>query len=478
MLLVWTPGLALMSLSASATLTVTSGLADYQVFQRSATDTVTLRVEGEASTAGIIVATLSSDGKPLEGFEKREIAQTGGGAWKGTLHGVPLGGPYTVSLTLVGAEGNPVGEVAFKGVLVGDLWLMAGQSNMQGYGDMVNVEPPSDRVNVFRMRGQWDVAVEPLHRLHESVDRVHRGEAPMPSLDESDTATARLQKGTGLGLPFAKQMVARTGVPVGLIPCAHGGTSMTQWDPKLRGNGGDSLYGSLLGALKAVGGRIAGVLWYQGEGDSGGDQPAMYTQRFTELIQALREDAGNPNLPFYYVQIGTFAHPNKALVPGWNSIQEQQRKLEETVPNTAVVASVDLPLDDLIHIGTEGLKRLGKRLANVAIGSPSRGPRLDHLERAPGGLRVVFREGSGKLQTPRTRVSGFTIHDASGEDLCLIYKQLVDPQNPNAVWLGLVSDPPEGAQLWYGHGLAPFCNLADTEDMAVLVMGPIPIPKP
>lgn len=300
----------------------------------------------------------------------------------------------------------------------------------------------------------------------------------MPTLEESDKITAALQKGTGLALPFAKQMVARTGVPIGLVPCAHGGTSMMQWDPKLRANGGDSLYGSLLRTLKVVGGRVAGMLWYQGESDAGGDQPALFTQRFGELIQALREDAGNPNLPFYSVQIGTFAHPDRTLVSGWNSIQEQQRRIEETIPNTGVVASVDLPLDDLIHIGTEGLKRLGKRLANVAIGSPSRGPRPDHLERGPGGLRVVFKEGSGKLQAPRTRVAGFSIRNATGEDLCLIYKQVVDPQNPNAVWLGLVSDPPEGAQLWYGHGLAPFCNLTDTEDMAVLVMGPLEIPKP
>ncbi len=478
-------GFLIVTSAQAGDFTLLKGLADYQVLQRSATDTATLQVGGGAPIPGTVKATIIAEDKVLDAFNGIVIGSATGGSWQGRIQGLPIGGPYIIRLNLEGADSAPAGEITVQRVLVGDLWILAGQSNMEGVGNMTGVEEPSDRINVFRMRHQWDEAREPLHRLYESVDRIHyadrRGEKPLPTLEEANTMAAQATKGAGLGLPFAKQMVARTGVPVGLIPVAHGGTSMDQWNPANRGMGGDSLYGSFLATFKAVGGKARGMLWYQGESDTASDDLVKaFGGKFNAFVEAVRQDTGDPNFPVFAVQIGCVGNttpPLPFITTFWNAIQDQQRRLEQSIPGTGVVSSIDLPLDDLIHINTDGHKRLGKRLANLALGSPSLGPRLDRIERTPEFLRVVFTGGSGKLVVPKMRVAGFSIHDATGTDLRLIYKAILDPEQPNSVLLYYPAIP-DGAVLWYGHGLMPYCNLTDTEDMAVLVMGPIEIPKP
>ena len=61
-------------------------------------------------------------------------------------------------------------------------------------------------------------------------------------------------KGAGPGVSFANEMFRLTGVPQGLICCAHGGTTMAQWDPKLKKDGDNSLYGAMLNRVKRNGG--------------------------------------------------------------------------------------------------------------------------------------------------------------------------------------------------------------------------------
>ena len=73
---------------------------------------------------------------------------------------------------------------------------------------------------------------------------------------------------------------------------------------------------------------------------------------------------GQPELPFYYVQIGRFV--NGSDPKGWNAVQDAQRVLVDRVADTAVISVIDLELDDGIHVGTQGLKRAGQRLARIA----------------------------------------------------------------------------------------------------------------
>ena len=216
---------------------------------------------------------------------------------------------------------------------------------------------------------------------------------------------------------------------------------------------------------------------------------------------------GQPELPFYFVQIGRFvvgANPK-----GWNAIQDAQRTLPERVPNTGVISVIDLELDDLIHVGTQGLKRAGARLAKLAlreqfgqIGATT--PTLDRVTRGPHNTLVLkFKgvnmsaaapsrmgqtmgqgmgmsfggthspgEASSAGLKPERHIGGFSIRSADGTDIPLIFEAAVGKARDTVI-LKLTGPVPAGASLWYGYGLDPQCNLTDGLDMAVPVFGPI-----
>jgi sialate O-acetylesterase len=404
----------------------------------------------------------------------------------GKLSGVPTGGPYTIE----------AGDTKIGPVFVGDLWVLAGQSNMEGYGDLTNVQPPHPLVQSLGMDGKWVQAEEPLHWLVDSPDPVHSGD-PATREARSKQQHASRKKGAGLGLPFAVAMVEATDVPVGLIPAAHGGTSMAQWSPALKEQGGASLYGSMMRSVKLAGGKVKGVLWYQGESDANPQAVAVYPEVFAAFIESVRGDLGQPELPFYYVQLSRFVIAGPQPGP-WNAVQEAQRLLPRKVPNTAFVAAIDLELDDLIHVGVEGQKRLGRRLANVALHelfSKEKGatqPDLESVTRGEGNtLKVKLRGvntrkvmgGGNGLEGHAVRgfsvdrhIGGFSLRTREGTEIPLIYDARVeDDQAPDTVTLKLTGPIPAGSFLWYGYGLDPYCNLTDTADMAVPVFGPVPL---
>ncbi|MDQ2800985.1 MAG: sialate O-acetylesterase [Armatimonadota bacterium] len=376
--------------------------------------------------------------------------------------------------TLELTTGGPYQVGGAKNVLVGDLWILAGQSNMEGVGDMVDVEPPSPRVHSYQSREQWAQAEEPLHWLGESPHLVHHklwGREAVP--DAPDPRDPSRNKGAGLGLAFAKSL--SSGAPIGLIPSAHGGTSMAQWDPALKGEGSGSLYGATLSRVQSVGGKVAGILWYQGESDANPSDLALYQERMTKLVQSFRQDLGQPDLPFYIVQLGRFAYPaNADANAGWNGVREAQRVWAASTPQAAMTSAIDLELDDAIHIGTQGLKRLGHRLAALASGRPA----LDfaRVEREADGfrLRVHFSGVNGGL-TAKSRPAGFSLRDADGNELVSLYKITLEGDGA-VLHLSQGEFPlPSGASLWYGWGLDPFCNITDAEDAPVPAFGPVPV---
>jgi sialate O-acetylesterase len=331
------------------------------------------------------------------------------------------------------------------------------------------------------MDGKWAVAEEPLHWLLDSPDPVHSGN-PDDRAARAEAVRRTRTKGAGMGLPFGAAMVEATGVPVGLVCCAHGGTSMAQWDPAKKGEGGNSLYGSMMRQTELAGGKFKGLLWYQGESDAIAGAADVYPQVFTDFIAAVRQDLKQPDLPFYLVQIGRFANPSDPKA--WNQIQNAQRLIPDQIANTAVISVIDLPMDDAIHVGTQGLKRAGNRMANVVqhelfrkiLGTT---PTFDRVSRGPNNTLVVRFKGvnvlSGEEPTgllPRQRIAGFSIRDAEGKEIPMIFEAL-GGASLDTVILKLTDAPPADSSLWYGWGLNPYCNLVDSVDMAVPVFGPI-----
>lgn len=366
---------------------------------------------------------------------------------------LPVGGPYTVDNA--------------EHILVGDIWILAGQSNMEGIGDLIDVESPSPFVHSFQSREQWAVAEEPLHWLGESPRVVHHLIWGQELPEEIPPRDPQRNKGAGLGLTFAKERYARTGVPVGLIPAAHGGTSMEQWNPQLRDEGDASLYGALLGRVQAIGGKVAGVLWYQGESDAYPEAVEVYHQRMTALVQALRSDLGNEQLPFYYVQIGGLVQEGAPV--GWNLMRESQRTFQHVLPNMVMVSAIDLELDDLIHIGTQGLKRLGRRLADAVDGLHAPDILTVEPELEQSRIRITYRPVRGELRAPG-RPAGFSLRTRDGAEVPVLYKTALEG---NTVTLHLTLNTlPEDTSLWYGWGLNPYCNITDGADAALPAFGP------
>ena len=368
----------------------------------------------------------------------------------GKLVGVPVGGPYTVTCTA--KVGKTMVSKSIGPVFVGDLWVLAGQSNMQGVGELIDVTPPHPLVKMLGMDGKWMQAEEPLHWLVDSPDPVHSLD-PKTRAERSAKEHKTRKKGAGLGLPFAVAMVQATGVPVGLVICAHGGTSMGQWSPAKKDEGGNSLYGSMLRQFHLAGGKVKGVLWYQGESDAmtSPETARAYPKVFSDFIAAVRADFGQPELPFYFAQLCRYV---TADPKGWNAVQDAERMLVERVPNTAVVATIDLELDDGIHVGTQGLKRLGQRFARIAqrelfgqLGATT--PTFDRVTRGPNGTLVVkFKDvnmrpaastmmggmGGGTMSPgehngiglkPERHIAGFSIRREDGTNIPLIYEAAV-----------------------------------------------------
>lgn len=463
------------SLLSAQSLHIERGLTDYQVFQRGPANTADLRAEGTATGADgrAIEARVLKAGMTLAGFGWRAVGQGSGGKWWAEIKALPAGGPYKIEFRAAGAA--PSASVA--GVLVGDLWVLAGQSNMEGVGNLENLPLPSAMVNSLDMTDTWVVAEDPLHRFVDAADKVHwrknaKGEIARLEGEELRKWIAARRKGAGPGLPFALEMVRRTGVPVGLIPCAHGGTSMDQWSPNLKDRGGESLYGAMLRRIRLAGGRVRGVLWYQGESDASEKAAPLFEEKFRRFIQQLRQDTGLPTLPFYYVQIGR--HVANAPAAFWDMVQDAQLRVESQLPNIWMTTCVDCELDDGIHVGTDDLRLLGLRLALLAEGRVRRGPRPVSARVKGQTILVEFSEVNGRL-VHAGRLNGFSLRGPDGNELPLIYRQRVSPDAPNLVELLFQGKLPEGATLFYGAGRNPYVNLRDEAGMAAPAFGPMKI---
>lgn len=462
---------------AAADMSVTSGLVNFQVVQCDDSGLAVVACEGSCTGSGAVRGRVLKDGAPV--LDWKEAGMAVNGAWEASLDGVPVGGPYVIEW-MTGEDTCIVNEV-----LVGDLWVLGGQSNMQGVGNMVDVEPPDPQIHMLAMNNEWRIAAEPLHILAESPDPVHSKPKDENERKAAIEGAKNGPKGAGLGLPFAKEMLRRTGRPVGLVCVAHGGTSMDQWNPALKDQGGESLYGSMMEHFALAGGKVRGMLWYQGESDANPDAGPLFKQKFVDFVAAVRKDFNNPDMPFYYVQIGRFVNPAPASRP-WNLVQQSQLDCEALIPNSALVPSIDLALDDLIHAGTPGLKTLGKRLANLAEhdlfgGKVVRGPRPAGLSRqdTPYGKQILvkFTDVNGSLIAPG-RPAGFVITSGpDGSPVPSILNQEISKDAPDTVVLWFWGDLPENAQLWYGWGFDPYCNIVDEAGMAVPVFGPVPIPN-
>jgi sialate O-acetylesterase len=249
----------------------------------------------------------------------------------------------------------------------------------------------------------------------------------------------------------------------------------------------------MLRRFRAAGGRIKGILWYQGEADARNPSAAaVYGVRFRDWITAVRQDFGRPDLSVYFVQLGRMLdwayygskgeRPPEMLSRQWTGMREGQRALSLQLQNTGMATAIDLELADSIHLNTASLQRLGKRLARLAlvdlygVESWKKGPLLGpvRIDSDAGLIYVRYTEINGSLRA-KGRVSGFSLHCPDGAEIAALYDAQIDPKRTDTVVLKYADKLPQGVRLAYGWGTNPYCNLVDDADMAAPCFGPLPI---
>lgn len=274
--------------------------------------------------------------------------------WRITLR-PPTGGLYRIESRLF----DPVNRGALGGdniwhLAVGDLWVIAGQSNAVGYGHGVVADPPALGVSAFGGNEVWRLATHPIF---DSTDTKHPANRDGGWIDVSPW------------LAFGKEILQHTGVPVGLIPTALGGSPLSAWDP---GNpDGAYLYDNMVDIIEAAGGRIAGMVWYQGCSDAFAEDTAQsYLPRFTRFVESFRAKYG-ADLPVITAQLNRYydyATITPELDRCWAIVREAQRQAAKVVANLAVVPTLDLSLSDVIHTSAVGNVILGQRFGLAARG--------------------------------------------------------------------------------------------------------------
>jgi hypothetical protein len=380
-------------------------------------------------------------------------SRQGAGEWEHGFDAVPAGGLYRLESRLVvdanapewGIHGDTVHHLG-----VGDLWIIAGQSNAAGYGRGPVHDPPEPGVHLLRNDERWDIAAHPLN---DTTGSTH------PNLEGANP-------GHSAYLCFARELRGALGYPIGLIQTALGGSALSAWNPAE--NVDAPLYQNLIHCVKLAGGRVKGMVWYQGESDCSPTAAGTYERRFADFIAHLRADLRSPDLPVLIAQLNRYTAP---LGPdehrAWSIVREAQRQAIR-LGNTAVVPTLDLPLSDGIHTSSDGNLTLGRRKARAALAlvygrdGYARAPEIVSGVLSPdrGSVDLIFAHVPNRLAFLGPGEHDFVVEDAEG----VVPVHAAATPAANRVRLELERPAVGEIRVHGGYGANPPCHLRDAEE--------------
>jgi sialate O-acetylesterase len=327
------------------------------------------------------------------------------GRWRVYLPPGSAGGPFELR----------VNDVNLRDVMVGDVWIAAGQSNME-WPVRWSAEP----------RKQMDAATYPGIRLARTMHRV----SDYPREDWvgqtwQPCSSASVEHFSAVGYHFGRELHERLGIPIGLVQSAWGGTPAEAWTslrsltsdaslvpifnawsariekhaialeraqaagkqaPELRRRpGGQWTPGGLFNAMIAplTPYAIRGVIWYQGETNTASEMAQSYEVLFRTLILDWRRAWGQGDFPFLFVQLANYNADPESL---WPVVREGQRRAL-ALKNTGMAVTIDIGEPGDIH--PKNKREVGRRLA-LAARAIAYGERVEHSGPL---LRQVTREG-------------------------------------------------------------------------------------
>lgn len=212
-------------------------------------------------------------------------------------------------------------------------FLMIGQSNMAGRGNIADVEPIENAHLKMLRNGRWQ---------------------PMRSPVNPD----RFFSGISLAESFADAYQKEHGVDVGLIPCADGGTQIEQWKE------GSLLFDHAVfqARLAERTSTIAGILWHQGESDCHPGLAEIYLGKLETFYAALTRTLHLENVPFIVGGLGAFLGELECEKQYYRSVNDQIRSFAGAHPMTAFASAEGLEgKPDHLHFTAKAQREFGLR---------------------------------------------------------------------------------------------------------------------
>ena len=283
--------------------------------------------------------------------------------WETTVKTPKAGGPYSITFI------SSTQKVTINDIMIGEVWLCSGQSNMEyafnweskpiDVGDAV-AQSANKELRFFQLSHTFSIYPK---------DNIE-GEWKVSSPETTPSMSIA-------GYFFGKTLNEKLHVPVGMIASYWGGTCVQSWtpgevyqqNPALKKLAEDTkpvnwapvapsvIYNSMMNPLTKY--KIAGAIWYQGEGNTG--EPQNYGSLFEGLITGWRKAFGS-EFPFYFVQIAPWSGY-------WKNSSAYLREQQESVlrlPKTGMIGVGDL-VDNIKDIHPRIKKEVGMRLVNLAL---------------------------------------------------------------------------------------------------------------
>ncbi|WP_214226555.1 GDSL-type esterase/lipase family protein [Pedobacter sp. B4-66] len=368
------------------------------------------------------------------------------GKWKVQFPEMQHGGPYELTVQ----SGNKT--ISLTDILVGDVWLCSGQSNMSfplsaaktGKSELAGMKLDKN-IRLFKLSqyaetndAAWDAqTLQQVNQLNYFSGKW--------TATTSETAADF----SAVGYYFGKKVSTESGVPVGLIQLAVGGSTIESWvdrytmehdeqlvdvltdwrksdfiqewargradvnlkeatNPKQR-HPYEPIYNYEAGIAKLTDFPIKGVIWYQGE--SNAQNVDFYEHTMPILVDSWRKKWGY-NFPFYYVQLSSIDRPS------WPYFRDAQRKLLQVIPNSGMVVSSDV--GDSLNVHPNRKMEVGERLAILALKNTYRKPITANgpiiLSAKKGNNNIVLSFTSAKSLSTQggARLVGFQLVNRNG----------------------------------------------------------------
>lgn len=285
------------------------------------------------------------------------------GQWRMQLATPKAGGPYTLTILSNGQK------ITYTNILIGDVFLCSGQSNMEWGGNQ----------NLKEIMDELPNAKNSNIRLLQIDKYGTYTEQENISTNWQELSAASLKPFSSIGYFIAKKLNRETGIPIGVINASWGGTGAEVWTSKqlvendtallnlskmqtanpYRPHENGVLWNGMIHPIKPY--TIAGAFWYQGESNVGSWQG--YDKLMRTLVNSWRKE-WNTDFPFYFVQIAPYTYNNP--IPKAALLREQQNKTALELSKSGMVVITDL-VDNIKDIHPVQKREVANRLATLVL---------------------------------------------------------------------------------------------------------------